>query len=70
MKNKLGMISGLILSLFIAGSAFAYAGSSAVLITKDSKTTATKTGKPKKHKKHAKSAKKKVAKKAKKAVKK
>lgn len=61
MKSKLGIISGLILSLFIAGSAFAYPGNAAAATTKSQDTAkVTKPAKPKKHRKHQKASKKKT----------
>jgi hypothetical protein len=55
MKNKLGIIGGLILSLFIAGSALADTGKPKVKTTKSAaaaKMVKAKTAKPKKHRKH------------------
>lgn len=57
MKNKLGIISGLILSLFIAGSVFAETGKVSSGTTKSAasaKMSTAKTAKPKKHRKHRK----------------
>ena len=56
MKNKLGILSALILSLAIAGSVFASSGTTAT-VRKSSpaaKTAASKTMKHKKHRKHRK----------------
>lgn len=57
MKNKLGLISGLILSLVIAGSAFAETGktnlnNNKTLVSK--KLAKNRISKPKKHRKHRK----------------
>ncbi len=60
MKNKLGVIGALILSLAIAGSAFAASPTPTV---KNTKTAATTTKKVKKHRKHRKHRKHKAAKK-------
>ena len=57
MKNKLGLISGLILSLVIAGSAFAETGKTNLKNHKSfvsSKFAKNKISKPKKHRKHRK----------------
>lgn len=57
MKNKLGIIGGLILSLAIAGSAFASTGNSSLKATKTvgtAKVLNIKNTKPKKHRKHKK----------------
>ena len=57
MKNKLGIISGLILSLAVAGSVFASTGSSSLKAIKTAgaaKVLNIKNTKPKKHRKHKK----------------
>ena len=53
MKSKLGILSALVLSLAIAGSAFASTGTATVKkISPAAKTAASKTAKQRKHRKH------------------
>jgi hypothetical protein len=55
MKNKLGIIGGLILSLVIAGSAFANTASTPLKTTNGpakTKVIKLKNAKPRKHRKH------------------
>ena len=54
MKNKLGILSALILSLAIAGSVFASSGTTVKKNSPAAKTAASKTMKHKKHRKHRK----------------